>query len=317
MVKKNTFKAQLNSMLELDDKTQVIGAGYAPAHITGIFEIYNSKPEPLSCGSRGVGFCIDNGVSTFVLAKKSSKQNIRIIFNGKNISGKTTKNAIKSLIDNARLEITVFSFTDLPVAQGFGISGASALSSTIALNSALKLDLKYDDLVNIAHKAEIINGTGLGDVIAQATGGVVLRTREGGFSFGVVKKIVFDQSNSQGVICVVGDELSTSNIIKNQKYIKKINLVAKKYLERFQNSPTLESFVECSYKFAFESELINKHVLKLINKIKDEHAGLASMIMLGNSLFAFGEIKPLKKICTGSKYIKKFSIASERARCVF
>ena len=59
-----------------------MGIAYAPAHLTGIFEIHNSNPDPLRCGSRGIGFCIDKGVTTLVLSNIGDDQNLSFFFNG-------------------------------------------------------------------------------------------------------------------------------------------------------------------------------------------------------------------------------------------
>ena len=68
-----------------------MGIAYAPAHLTGIFEIHNSNPDPLRCGSRGIGFCIDKGVTTLVLCNMADEQNLKFFFNGQEQDGITTK----------------------------------------------------------------------------------------------------------------------------------------------------------------------------------------------------------------------------------
>ncbi len=274
-----------------------IGAGYAPAHITTIFEIHTKSSEPLKCGSRGIGFCIDKGVSTYVKIKDGTDQDIRVFLNNFKISGETTKSTIRNLIGNKKAIIEVYSYTELPMSQGFGLSGAGALSSAIALNSVLNLKLSTSELVNAAHDAEVRHRTGLGDVIAQATGGVVLRLREGGQNFGLVEKLVIAPHNVDVMVCVLGKELPTSEIISSKKQIEKINAAGKKYLSVFQKSPTLENLVELSYKFALETGLMDSQVHKAINQIHENQAGAASMIMLGNAIFAIGDLEKLETLC--------------------
>jgi pantoate kinase len=296
------IRNKINDLLFSNETMDSIGVGYAPAHITSIFEIFNSDPNPLKCGSRGIGFCINKGVSTFILTKKDTKQDIQVIFNDKEIAGETTISTIKNLIGELNVKIKVFSYTELPQSQGFGLSGAGALSSAIALNSALKLKLDYPELVNAAHSAEIINQTGLGDVVAQATGGVVLREHHGAIKFGKIKNIKIRPQLKELVICILGHELSTSKIITDKRFISSINMGAKKYLGELQNMLTnntisFKELTKLSFEFVKESELLGNKVLKLIKRIQVESAGFASMIMLGNAIFSVGNTKKIQTIC--------------------
>ena len=302
MVRQAFNKNKINNLLFSDETIDSIGAGYAPAHITTIFEIFNSDPEPLKCGSRGIGFCIDKGISTFISIKKDTKQDIQVLFNNKEIAGETTISTIRNLIGDLNVKIQVFSYTELPQSQGFGLSGAGALSSAIALNSALNLKLNYSELVNAAHSAEIYNKTGLGDVVAQATGGVVFREQQGAFKFGKIKNIKIRPKLKELVICILGQELSTSKIITDERYIRSINMGAKKYLSELQkimtnNTISFTELTKLSFSFVKESELLDSNVLKLIKRIQLESAGFASMIMLGNAIFSVGNTKKIQTIC--------------------
>ena len=285
----------------LDDR-QFTGGAYAPAHLTSIFEIYNTDPDPLKCGSRGIGFCINKGVSTFININESEEQNIQIFFNGHRITGKTTKDTIHYLIGDLRFEIQVFCFTELPLSQGFGLSGAGALSTALALNYAMKLNLEFSKLVNAAHYAEIINNSGLGDVICQANGGLVLRKREGGYNIGRIEKVNYDFENKDMLICVIGKEVKTAKIITDPNRIKSINEAGRKYIAKFEKLNTVQKLsmaelVKQSFNFAKESNLMNNVVLKVIKHIQKKQLGQASMIMLGNAILAIGKLDKIKDIC--------------------
>ena len=300
MVSNNDFNNKIRK-IKSNDSFKEIGLGYSPAHITGIFGIYNTHTDPLKCGSRGIGFCIDKGVSTIVAVRNDIKQGTNVILNNQKVAGNTTKSTIENLVGRKKIGIDVFSYTDLPISQGFGLSGAGALSTAIALNSALDLDLKYSELVNAAHKAEILNNSGLGDVIAQATGGVVFRRVEGGIDFGVVEKLDVHPENNDIIVCVVGKELSTSKIITEQKYIDRINAGAMKHLNRLQmliqtHKLSFEEIVKGSFEFAIEIGIMDRLVTDIINNIHGQSMGFASMIMLGNTVFAIGNIEKLKNI---------------------
>ena len=64
---------------------------FAPAHITGFFEILDHK-EPLEKGSRGAGIALDKGVTTTVeITEGRSESNmISISFNGEDDAKNST-----------------------------------------------------------------------------------------------------------------------------------------------------------------------------------------------------------------------------------
>jgi pantoate kinase len=146
--------------------------------------------------------------------------------------------------------------------------------------------------------AEIKNNTGLGDVIAQATGGMVYRKRAGAIGFGEVEKLPTEEIDVY--IYVLGEGIITSSIITNHEKIKKINSVGAKYIENFEKitnkkNDYLKTMLELAFKFAIETELINEKNRKIIESIHSSQIGLGSMVMLGNAIFLIGDIGELKK----------------------
>jgi pantoate kinase len=298
---KGKFYNYLKSQSISEDDDTYLGGGYAPAHITTIFQIYNSDRNVLKCGSRGIGFCIDKGVSTYVIARPNQKDMFKIFLNGESITGNTSISAIKNLIGSEKWSIEVHHYTELPLSQGFGISGAGALGAAIAINSALNLNREYSELVNAAHKAEVQNSTGLGDVVAQATGGIVLRLHEGGFNHGQIERFKTDKK-TRLTICIVGNELNTSKIISNSTQIKRINSLASKYLPKIEDISKVDrisipELTKISFNFASKTGLMARAVQQAIQHIEDNSVGFGSMIMLGNSLFAVGNEARIKQIC--------------------
>ena len=294
----------------------LVGAGYAPGHITCIFEIHKSSKNPLECGSRGVGFCINKGVNSIAQITKSKKQSIEVYLNNKKLAGETTKLAIKELIGNESLKIKIFSFSELPISSGFGLSGAGALSSVFAVDSALRLKNKRSDLVNAAHIAEVIAGTGLGDVVAQATGGFVLREFAGGIGIGQVKKLNLLIKNKTFLFGVLNEGLETGRIINNPVYIRRINRAASVHLENIQNMLTLENIFKQSYFFSKESKLIKKNVRDLIEIIHAKRLGLATMVMLGNTIVSIGNTNKIEKLLTSKCKTIKCKFTNLKAKKV-
>ena len=250
---------------------------FVPGHITGFFTIEKHEIK-LKNGSRGVGFLLTKGVRTTV--SNSDELIIEV-----NQGDSTVIDAVLSILEiDANFKIT--QDIQLPIGAGFGTSAASALSLTLALNEFL--DLGYSDELcgQIAHMAEVNMGGGLGDVIAQTGNGMVLRTKPGAPGIGEIKSFsedVFIGWKTFGAI-------ETSSIIKNHHYNDVISSSGAKYLELFEEDPTIENFLAFSLKFSQDTKLMSDEVKNQIDYFESSSDILGtSMAMLGNTVFAFAE----------------------------
>ena len=161
----------------------------------------------------------------------------------------------------------------LPIGAGFGTSAASALSLSLALNDFLDLNYPKELCGQIAHMAEVNLGSGLGDVIAQTGHGMVLRVEPG--APGIVAWKTFGG-------------IDTSSIIRDPHHREVISDVGLKYLEFFEEKSSLRNFLDFSYKFSTETNLMSGEVKSLVDYLnsRDDILG-SSMAMLGNTVFAF------------------------------
>lgn len=283
---------------------------FAPGHISGFFQICRNSRNLEKYGSRGAGICINKGVTSAVEIKESDAQAISVFINGKESAAEVTKQAIKNLLSagsaynkktkqkgtktqppDSKYSITINTALELPVSQGFGLSAAGALSAALATAYALELKYPKTEAVSAAHKAEIACGTGLGDVVAEATGGVVFRREPGIPPHGVVDRI---DSDSDVVLCVVGEEILTKDIILNAKHIKRINDSGERCMIEFLADPTIANFFEVAYKFTLEIKLMSSSVINAINEARKY--GAASACMLGNSVFAMGDVDKMTNV---------------------
>lgn len=262
---------------------------FSPSHITAFFEIRDKAKDIKKVGSRGSGICLSRGVLTEVEVK-DGEQKIEIFLNGKKTNAETTRYAVKRLIGNKNYSVKIKSNFELPISQGFGISGAGALSSVLAISKAIKLNLSYWEIASFAHEGEVICKTGLGDVVSQTIGGVEIRRKEGIIPYGIVENIV---ANNEILICIVGKKIYTKNILTNLLLREKINFYGRKCLKELIKKPSLENLLHLSYKFAKGIGLITKELYNTI-KIANRY-GEASMCMLGNSIFAIGDLEKIAK----------------------
>ncbi len=256
---------------------------FCPGHITGFFEICLSDDDEKS-GSRGAGICTSLGAVSTV---ETGGNEIEVEINGK-AGGEVTKEALNTLTKKgARAHVNL----SLPQSQGFGMSAAGTLASTLSLSSILSLS--RDDAIKAAHAAEVKHSTGLGDAISSAHGGIDIR-EESGLN-GRIKRV---DGGGEVVIAIIGEAIETKNILKNERLADKISEVGRECMNEILAHPTIENLFFLSRRFAEETGLMDR---KMGRAVEDAcNHGMASMCMLGNSVFAMGNTREIAK--TLSKY---------------
>lgn len=258
---------------------------FVPGHLTGFFEIHDDAKDIRQRGSRGAGICLSKGVFTIVEVSESEKKSIEIYLNKEKNEAPVTRYVVKKIIGNKTYDVKILSTLELPQGQGFGISGAGALSTSLALSKALNLKFTTDEIICIAHQAEIACHTGLGDVMPQSIGGIVTREREGCHPYGLIKNI--DVEDVEIVLCIIGGAVATRDIIMDLEHKNRINEHGEKCLKKLIKNPNLQDMMKLSYRFSKSTKLMSKEVENAI--LAAGEYGMASMAMLGNSLFAIGD----------------------------
>jgi pantoate kinase len=257
-------------------------SAFCPGHVTAFFEICDQSDNPLERGSRGAGLSLTLGARSAVSAYESADQSIKVRIDGIESQARTTRNAISFLIGDKSLKVEVNTALDLPVEQGFAMSAAGSLSASLALCSLLNLPVQK--AYEAAHIAEVKNKTGLGDVAGIFAGAAEIRLEPGLSPFGVVERI---EASSPVVLAVVGKPIKTNDILTDPVKRRKISDSGKKCILEFAEHRTLEHMFALGMEFLEDSELFSKEVLEAM-VIADQH-GMATMAMLGNSLFGIGD----------------------------
>jgi pantoate kinase len=199
--------------------------------------------------------------------------------NGVRSSAPVTRKVVERLAPSpVRVETELL----MPQGSGFGASGAGALSSAYALNEAFGLGLFASCVGEAAHVAEVVSGTGLGDVIAQNTGGLVVRLSPGAPGLGVVDRIPVP---SLVVDCLVRGPLSTEEVLSDPGTMREVNREGEMALKELLKRPTLERFVSLSWEFAQRSGLARGWMEDAVEAVK-ACGGMASMVMLGDAIFS-------------------------------
>jgi pantoate kinase len=246
---------------------------FSPGNITCFFAIVSHK-DPLKKGSLGVSFAIDKGALVEVMRGKKRS----IIINGKERAFPTVETAINMLTrENLKIKIK----TQVPIGCGYGMSGACTLAAMYAVNALLKLNKSKSELALIAHKAEVMNNTGLGSVTAEFLGGLLMRDKKSSPLY--AKKLSVDRKK---LYYQTFGPIDTKKIITSKNMKKKINMQGLKLLQKVKKSVSLDKLVSMSREFATNTGLLkDKKVLKIIAEI-EHRGGHASMNMLGKSVFS-------------------------------
>lgn len=265
---------------------------FVPSHITGFFEIVDHS-NPLKMGSRGAGVVLDQGVKTRVKIKTGKKEDLKTKINGKKDPKNTTitektVDLINKKFKLGNIKIRIYHTISVPIGVGFGISAACALGTSLAIAKLLDLPITYNQAASMAHLAEIELKSGLGDVIAEVHGGLVLRLKEGAPGTGIVDRIISPDLDDLFVITKTLGEIETASIIDDPTYKKRINNVGRNLLSELLKNPNPHKFMELSRKFAEDTSLMSDEVLELV-KILDDEVGCGSMVMLGNTAFTISK----------------------------
>jgi len=276
-------------------------SAFCPGHVTAFFEPVD-HPDSSRKGSRGAGLCLTLGVKSRVKARLGRTQRIRIYLNRQEVEAPTTRTALERLIGGAAFEVIVQSDVQLPVSQGFGMSGAGALSAALAANDAMDLGLSHARVVAIAHAAEVEARTGLGDIVPASQGGMDLRTEPGAPPHGVVRRIPVI---ADLLLAVVGPPMPTKTVLADAARVRAIAAVGHRCVEAFAKAPSLEELVRLGRSFATETGLAEGKVKAAMDAAAPY--GQCSMAMLGNSVFAVGKVDELDAIFKG--------LGAQRYRC--
>lgn len=263
--------------------SKISARAFAPAHISGFF-IIDIKKDPIHSGSMGAGISLEDGAVTTVLPAKETA----IKINGEVNQAATTLSAIRLLTEKPVLVETTLS---IPIGAGFGASAAGALSTALAVNKALSLDMTFNDLAKAAHIAEVKNRTGLGDVAGMICGGIDIRKHAGIPPVGNIDRIPC-RNEIISWVCFGG--ISTRSVISDDMKKKSINKAGRLRLKELIKKPTLDNFFRQSRAFAKEIDMISPQVRDAIEAV-EAAGGLASQAMLGNTVFAINDNGALSK----------------------
>lgn len=245
---------------------------FVPGHVTAFFSVHRHE-DPARAGSRGAGITLSDGVSVTVEPAPETQ----IVIDAEPTRIEPVERVLEPLAATARVTVE----SALPIGAGFGVSGAAALGTAIATNRGFECGRSENELVRIAHVAEVNSGTGLGDVVAQARGGVPIRLDPGAPDHGRLDGV----PETGRIEYVSFGDLSTAAVISGDT--DHLSAAGESALADLRARPTLSRLFALGREFAREADLLVPEVTEVIEAVTDA-GGEATMAMLGRTVVARG-----------------------------
>lgn len=245
---------------------------FVPGHVTGFFSAHPAD-DPAVAGSRGAGVTLADGVRVTV----EPADRTELAFDGRPVE----MAPVERVLDALGVTASVTLESDLPLGAGFGVSGAASLGTALAVNACLGGGRSENELVELTHVAEVASDTGLGDVVAQARGGLPIRLEPGAPGHGRLDGI----PARPRVEYLSFGQVSTEEVLTGDT--DRLTRAGERALDHLVDDPTLETFADASLTFAREAGLLTDDVAEAVERVADA-GGTAAMAMLGDTVFAFG-----------------------------
>jgi pantoate kinase len=205
------------------------------------------------------------------------------------------------LLDSFRDVFSVKSFVEievnleLPVSQGFGMSGAGLLAASLALGGVFDCG-DEGQLARLAHRLERKHSSGLGDILGLWAGGCELRVTPGSPPF-PGKAFGFDVNCHALLVWDPDGGKHTSNYIDDPDWKSKITKAGESAVNRLKehewNHNIWEMLLEEADQFALESGLLEEpERAKLFHAVLEQADDSMSchLCMLGTSLIVVPKI---------------------------
>src|SRR5208282_6564450 len=107
-------------------------AAFAPGHVTGIFAPDLGSSDPRGRGSRGLGVVVESGARSEAIWQPEKRSRIQVR-DERGGSLPITEEAVRHLVPAGSGSVSVLVRHELPVGQGFGMSAAGTLASSLAV----------------------------------------------------------------------------------------------------------------------------------------------------------------------------------------
>lgn len=259
------------------------GTAFSPAHITGFFKAeLDENAHPELQGSVGAGFSIEKGVTTTVEVEDSDFTDFKIKVTGYQPDNtQVSEYVLKEFLQNVEGSyfVNVHHEIKIPVGYGLGCSAAVALSLAYALNEAFGTRYSKERLGRMAHNAEVVCRTGLGDVLASYHGGFEIRVKGGAPGIGEIKKIPIE---TYSAIMICFSPISTKQFLKER--LASINGLGGKMVKSLIQTQNIDQFHDFSVEFANYVDIITPKMKAVIDDLAS-HGIKSGVALFGETIF--------------------------------
>jgi pantoate kinase len=256
-------------------------------------------------GSIGAGIVISEGVMATVTPTDFTSVSVnRKDKSGKLVQYSRTSPPLEYILEKIGVTVSVTTECCLPIGAGFGLSAAALLATLTAVNRSNNLGLTPHDIAALAHEAEVVHRTGLGDVAACQGGGRVVRSGPG-----IDAAITRSFDLPEPLYAVSFGPISTPTVLGSREQMECVGAA-------FPPGPPENAgdFFKISRQFAENSGLLTKEAGAVIRQCADNNVP-ASMTMLGNGVFAYG--RKARDVLSASGDVYAFTVAKAGTRIVW
>ncbi len=224
-----------------------------PLHVSGFWVPYYG-PTPQLTGSVGAGLILN---PSFVAEIGGNN----VILNGEVINFPHQRTILQV---TGGLGGGIKATAPSMLGEGFGLSAALSLAISVSSISSLGIEPLLPDAGRIAHYAEILHMTGLGDVIAQLTGGeLVVRVKPGPPGIGEAYPL---REKTSGLVTVSGilKDFTTPQMLT--ELAPKIRSCGAEAMSMFLRDESLQNFIDVSRWFSTCTGMMNHEVVEKISE---------------------------------------------------
>jgi len=256
---------------------------FAPGSVTAVFAPAASGDE-----SMGASFAIEDGV----VASVGRADEPVVAVDGEPTDFEPVELALDALDASARVDLA----PEVPIGCGFGASGAATLATALAANEAFELGRTREELVDVAHRAEVAAGTGLGDVFVQELGGLVVG--DGADRWRVPGEAAIEYDSFGGI--------ATEEMLADDELMARIERAGTGALDALPAEPSFPELTREAWSFAEATGLPTPRVREAVAGV-EAAGGLASMAMVGETVFAVGvegELPNRTRLCPDGAHLQ-------------
>jgi len=215
-------------------------------------------------------------------------------------------------------KISLDQVVETPIGSGFGASAAAAVSAVYAVAAATSIKATKKALALHAHRAEIIEATGLGTVsVIYDFAGAGAITVPG--EPGVAKFITVEVPRDTRIVTGYLAPFDKKDALSSKPVSEKINRLGHSALTSFLADPSLDTLAGEGERFSRNLGLESPEVRKMAETAKSSGAKYASQNMIGYSVHAVVDAERSGRVAESLRGLSEairvdtFEVGSRRA----